>query len=41
MFTTAFRREARKWRGWFKRRLSEMGLYTLTPNTAIAQELFK
>ncbi|CAG2221400.1 adipokinetic hormone/corazonin-related peptide receptor variant I-like [Mytilus edulis] len=41
MFTTAFRREARKWRGWFKRRLSEMGLYTLTPNTAIAQEFFK
>ncbi|XP_060068855.1 adipokinetic hormone/corazonin-related peptide receptor variant I-like [Ylistrum balloti] len=41
MFTTAFRREARKWRGWFKQRLNKMGLYTMTPNTAIEQENFK
>ena len=41
MFTTAFRREARRWRGWFKERLSKMGLYTSTPNTAIEQEFFK
>ncbi|KAK3098849.1 hypothetical protein FSP39_023708 [Pinctada imbricata] len=41
MFTTAFRREARKWQGWFKERLSKMGLYTTTPNTAIEHENFK
>ncbi|KAJ8304005.1 hypothetical protein KUTeg_017588, partial [Tegillarca granosa] len=40
MFTTAFRREARKWRGWFKRQLSKMGLYTVTSNTAIEQDFY-
>ena len=33
MFTTAFRREAKKWKDWFRDRLSKIGLYTSTPST--------
>ncbi|XP_011441976.1 adipokinetic hormone/corazonin-related peptide receptor variant I-like [Crassostrea angulata] len=41
MFTAAFRKEARRWLGWFKDRLNRMGIYTMTPNTASEQDNFK